>query len=827
MINKLLEALFGPESSHLSVDDRPRQRQLKNLYDFNSLSNLLHYRYYDDDNAIYHNNQGYGFILEAELLVGSNDALEKDLGTLFKDILPAGSSMQFLLLASNKTNSLIASWQDSYQRASFPILKDMAAARADFFRKHSRVNYGSEPYLMRDYRLLISWSKPGQGSESEVRKAVNLMQQIQALFTANSMPSKPAPAGRLIKLLHDFVQVKREDEGSYDYDFFQTLNYQVLPRELKLAVAPEHLTLDDDYALRCLNVKKLPSEWYLYGMSEFLGAMFNERSRYSCSFALHFGVHIVNNENETTAKLLKASNVEKQALSPLGKLVPALRKEAAEWSFVREKLEQGERFVKSQLQVILLDHKNQITDSEQRAKSLFKSKGFELEVDRHLQLPAFLSILPLSWGAGALSNQQYFRRLRTSLSHESVHLLPIQGEYRGSNNEGMLLAGRRGQLCRWLPFAVEGGNYNASVVGESGAGKSVFMQELASSILGIGGKVFVLDIGRSFEKQAKLCGGQFIEFARSSNLCLNPFSSIDARDQDSVENSLALLKPVLAQMIAPKSDTTDEEDAIISQALRAVWQAKGNNAAIDDIISYLEQKPEPLFKKLARGLDDYSSQGIYGKFFNGKGNVDLRSAMVVMELQDIQGTSLQGVVVQLFMLLVSNKVFAGDRKTPVAIVFDEAWQMLQGKQGGKFIEILARTLRKFNGSLVVGTQSLRDFEESPAAKAAYENSAWLCMLKQKSETIERMSENGQFAANGYMKKLYKSLRSKSGEFSEVAILHDNVKFVGRLILDPFSRVLYSTKPAEYMQVQDLVKQGYSMQEAISKTAEQLYGEDEL
>jgi type IV secretory pathway VirB4 component len=101
-------------------------------------------------------------------------------------------------------------------------------------------------------------------------------------------------------------------------------------------------------------------------------------------------------------------------------------------------------------------------------------------------------------------------------------------------------------------------------------------------------EVFVLDIGRSFEKQAKLCGGQFIEFSRHNNLCLNPFSSIDASDQDSVESSLALLKPVLSQMIAPKSDTSDEEDAILSQALRAVWQAKGNNAAIDDIILYLQ-----------------------------------------------------------------------------------------------------------------------------------------------------------------------------------------------------------------------------------------------
>jgi hypothetical protein len=179
MINKLLEALFGPDSSHLSVDDRPRQRQLKNLFDFNSLSNLLHYSFYDEDNAIYHNKDSYGFILEAELLVGSNDALEKDLGTLFKDILPAGSNMQFLLLASNKTNSLISSWERSYQRASFPILKDMAAAKAAYEnsawlcmlkqkadtieRMSESGQFGADGYMKKLYKSLRS--KSGEYSE--------------------------------------------------------------------------------------------------------------------------------------------------------------------------------------------------------------------------------------------------------------------------------------------------------------------------------------------------------------------------------------------------------------------------------------------------------------------------------------------------------------------------------------------------------------------------------------------------------------------------------------------------------------------------------------
>lgn len=66
-----------------------------------------------------------------------------------------------------------------------------------------------------------------------------------------------------------------------------------------------------------------------------------------------------------------------------------------------------------------------------------------------------------------------------------------------------------------------------TVVGRSGAGKSVFMQELMSSTLGLGGRVFILDVGRSFEKTCHMLGGQFIEFSIDKDVCLNPFSGID------------------------------------------------------------------------------------------------------------------------------------------------------------------------------------------------------------------------------------------------------------------------------------------------------------
>ncbi len=111
----------------------------------------------------------------------------------------------------------------------------------------------------------------------------------------------------------------------------------------------------------------------------------------------------------------------------------------------------------------------------------------------------------------ALSNLG--RGIKT-IASESKVLLPIIGEWKGDlSSPGMLLTGRRGQIMYWSPFgsaligsnlystaAAPNENFNLCIAGVPGSGKSVFMQELMLSILGVGGKVFVLDYGRSFKR---------------------------------------------------------------------------------------------------------------------------------------------------------------------------------------------------------------------------------------------------------------------------------------------------------------------------------------
>jgi conjugal transfer ATP-binding protein TraC len=67
----------------------------------------------------------------------------------------------------------------------------------------------------------------------------------------------------------------------------------------------------------------------------------------------------------------------------------------------------------------------------------------------------------------------------------------------------------------------------------------------------------------------------------------------------------------------------------------------------------------------------------------------------------------------------------------------------------------------------------------------------------------------------YKESLLKSLRPNPPHYSEVAIFGKNIQgIVGRLRLDPFSRLLYSTNPDEFRAVTSRMAQGMTVGEAI-------------
>ena len=115
--------------------------------------------------------------------------------------------------------------------------------------------------------------------------------------------------------------------------------------------------------------------------------------------------------------------------------------------------------------------------------------------------------MPLTLADGLGADMERCKRMRTMLSTTAANIAPVQGEYLGGNVPHLLFVGRRGQPFFWSPFENGAGNHNVAILGKSGSGKSVLLQEMCAALCGAGAKVVVIDDGRSFMNSCRLQGG--------------------------------------------------------------------------------------------------------------------------------------------------------------------------------------------------------------------------------------------------------------------------------------------------------------------------------
>ena len=70
----------------------------------------------------------------------------------------------------------------------------------------------------------------------------------------------------------------------------------------------------------------------------------------------------------------------------------------------------------------------------------------------------------------------------------------------------------------------------------------------------------------------------------------------------------------------------------------------------------------------------------------------------------------------------------------------------------------------------------------------------------------------------YTESLLRSLKRNGVEYSDIMIKGPDTLAVGRLVLDPFSATLYSSSPVTFGQIEQLIEDGFTMDEAIERVA---------
>ena len=95
--------------------------------------------------------------------------------------------------------------------------------------------------------------------------------------------------------------------------------------------------------------------------------------------------------------------------------------------------------------------------------------------------------------------------------------MPVSAEWLGTNPQVPMIS-PKGQLFGIDLFANKAGGFNAFVIGMTGSGKSVWMQWIALNYYLSGNKIWIIDIGGSYEKVCEVFNGQYLDFNENSKL---------------------------------------------------------------------------------------------------------------------------------------------------------------------------------------------------------------------------------------------------------------------------------------------------------------------
>ena len=399
---------------------------------------------------------------------------------------------------------------------------------------------------------------------------------------------------------------------------------------------------------------------------------------------------------------------------------------------------------------------------------------------------------------------------KTLATRHAVPLLPLFDDWAGHQEAMLNLVSRRGQLMN-VSLYESNSNYNAIIAATSGAGKTVLVNEMISNIIIRGGQCWTLDIGEGYKKLCQHFDGLFLDFDQDSSIGLNPFALV----QDYEEESDILLALVIA-MVSPREPLTPYQEAGLREQIRELWEQENTNSSIDKLQERLRQHADERITDLAVQLTAFTSKGEYGRFFSGDNTLDINQPFTVLELRHLDSRKhLQRVVVLELIYLIQQIMYFGDVNRRKLVVIDEAWNLMRDTQGAAlFIEHGFRRFRRFNGANLMAVQRVEDFYETAAGRAALDNSSTQFLLKQQLSTINELEKRQRLPLSPEGYRLLKSVHTVEGKFSEALVLTEQGSGIGRLILNPFKKLLYSSHPEDEGAIRTYRDQGLSLSKAI-------------
>jgi type-IV secretion system protein TraC len=485
-------------------------------------------------------------------------------------------------------------------------------------------------------------------------------------------------------------------------------------------------------------------------------------------------------------------------------------------NLIRELIETGQHIFIAEFLIVLRDENTkdglkQLNRKTREVLAKFKTlSGAEGAWETVGAWQIFKSNLP-----GAPVKLERGKRMKTN---NAVDFLPLYGPRLGAAKPVVLIRNRLGALVSHDPYDPGISNFNSLVTGSSGSGKSFFNNYLLLQQIARGTKVFVIDIGGSYQKLTELLNGQYFEVKLSDEYAINPFDIAKVADGPTGEKVKSLAS-IIEQMVAEdKNRLSKFERVLVEKAVVETYdrlRTEGKTPILSDFESTCRTSSEPELQRIGKLLYSWVGNSAFGKLLDRQGRLRADSSIVTFDLKGLsQYPDLQSVMILILTNFILDQV-EGDRTTSKKVILDEAWQLLKSEAASGFMEYAARTFRKTGSAITFITQGIEEIAASGIGSAIINNTAIKVILSQRGDTkllVETLKLNPREL------DLIQHLENRMGVYSEAFLIEGDHRQVIRIYPGPIEYWISTSDAQDNKFLTKLKEQGLSLSVAIEEAA---------
>ncbi|WP_116964220.1 TraC family protein [Fastidiosibacter lacustris] len=821
------------------------------------------------------NKVGFGFAHEISPLSGSSPSVAESLNEMICKKLPTGKkwAYQFVLTADRKVSEMIETNREIHAKNG-GMYEKLAQYQADMANKAltDGFNHGfgkGARFDLKNYRSYFFVNTV----EDNLKKLLEVKEETENDLSAIGTSFRDMDAEDLIAYVEGMVNHNTTETTlpRINYNPYEELSQQVYDRTTQInASNPRFIditfhdatTHDINQPIKtrvvCLTLKKLPSEIYHWHLPKYLSSFKAMGAALACPFmwSLNFQIESkATSEKEVNGKITSLNRAKQ---SGLGRFMPFLEDELEENMEAQRGLA-GDiyRLCNFSVDLILYTNYQNWRADVSRAMNLFRD-GLELFHPIRMQNQVFLSCLPFMYTR--LSDDRKVSATRHRAKSSNIaNMAPMIGDYKGAYDQsksspyrglsyGLLTPTRTNQIAYFSPFIMGTDSYNIVIAGSMGSGKSVLGQSIILDLLSNNGLVFALDKGGSYRDMCRAIGGQMIHAA---SLHLNPFSHLDyeamQRDPDLVNdpdisieaiflNSLSMITELYAMIGRPNEIVTDFEKNFLNGCVTRAYAKKQTNTLVDDVVAEIaselhaeQEKGLPFDRRKADWIDylyKYTSQGSSPEVFNKPSMLDPKANFICIETEGVPA-HLKNPVTMALTIDIDHRIILSESARPKGFVIEEVGAILKNLNSDALrqkIEEGAATYRKKGATLITITQEVEEFFHSPLLQVIY-NKSELKMIMRQGDSFAAFAKEKELFDTADIEQIKRFKKSSEAMFSTFLLKNGNATSIHHFYLDPYSKVLTSTKPEDMAAIKAYRKQGYSIGEAVEQVMWDYYGEE--